>query len=166
MEEESVTSEGNRSMTFDDFGDIEALETGPGNLADHQQVPRSLKQALKSKTRKGHPKQLKTPPKLQLSKEIGFSVPTPPKPATEEEDLNMGLSRQGRQRKVPQRLADFEVTLASKPPTPKQVQTEVSDEPRRKRAREELEPEPASAGLAGFESMGELLQPSTRVRVK
>ena len=153
-------------MTFAVFGELEALDTGPGSLADHQQVPRSLKQALKSTVRKGPQKQAKTPPKLQLSKEIGFSIPTPPKPTADGEDLGMGWSRQGRQRKAPQRLADFEVTLASKPPTPKPIQTEVSDEPRRKRARDELETAPSSAvESAGFMSVGELLQPSTRVRI-
>ena len=155
-------------MTFEDFGDLEPLAAGPGNLADHQQVPRSLAQALKSTVRKGPAKALKTPPKMQLSREIGFSIPTPPKPTPESESLDMGSSQRGRARKAPQKLADFQVRLASKPPTPVSKAASESEEPKRKRAREDPEPSTTSApqvgGTAGFEPMGELLQPTTKVK--
>ena len=132
-----------------------------------------MKQALKSSVRKGPAKQAKTPPKLKLSQELGFNVPTPPKPSPDsDDDLELGQSRQGRQRRAPKKFQDFQVRLSSKPPTPVTSTPADLGEPKRKRAREEPE-EPAaettevtlSGTTASFEAVGDLLQPSTRVRI-
>ena len=160
----------NRSPTFQDVGDIEPLTAGPGNIAEHQQFPRSMKQALKSSVRKGPAKPAKTPPKLKLSKEIGFTVPTPPKPSPDsDDDLRLGQSRQGRERRAPKKFEDFQVRLSSKPPTPVTSTPTDLGEPKRKRAREEPAAESTEGTLpgstAGFEPVGDLLQPSTRVRI-
>ena len=165
-----MTHQGNRAMTFQDFGDIEPLTAGPGNLADHQQVPRSMQQALKSSVRKDPAKQAKTPPKLKLSQELGFNVPTPPKPSPDsDDDLELGQSRQGRQRRAPKKFQDFQVRLSSKPPTPVTSTPADLGEPKRKRAREEQAAETTEVTLSGtttgFEAVGDLLQPSTRVRI-
>ena len=157
-------------MSFQECGEIEPLAAGPGNIADHQQLPRSMKQALKSSVRQGPAKQVKTPPKLKLSQEIGFTVPTPPKPTPDSDnDLSLGQSRQGRERRAPKKFEDFQIRLSSKPPTPVTSTPTDLGEPRRKRAREEPAADSTEVVLpgstAGFESVGSLLQPSTRVRI-
>ena len=173
VEEESVTSEGNRAMTFVDFGDIEALAdwsrepSRPSTSATVLEASAEVDQCVK-----GPQKQAKTPPKLKLSQEIGFSIADSAQADGRLEKIwtwDWSITTRQAEKGAARSLADFQVTLSSKPPDAQAtIQTDwLADEPRRERTREELETAPSSATWksAGFTSVGDLLQPSTRVRI-